>query len=84
MSKYLVKSTLTYRVDNEDEALALRETLREIECGELTDFGYKNKEVKSKGEVIDTYTMCSATITFNTEKEPENVIYVSFEDGDRF
>lgn len=75
---YLLKSVNTYRVPTEDAALNLRETLAASDYGALTAFTYKIKEVKVKGEVVDTYVVCSATLVFNPEKEPELLVKASY------
>lgn len=72
---YLLNSTNVYRVPDETAALRLREELSNLEYGELTQFSYAIKEVKAKGEVVDTYCVVKAKITFTPEKEPELVIY---------
>lgn len=72
---YLLNSTNVYRVPNEQAALRLREELTNLPYGELTQFSYAIKEVKQKGEVVDTYYVVKAKITFTSEKEPETIIY---------
>lgn len=76
---YLLKVTNTYRVPTVEAALALREELSKTDCGELTSFSYTTKYVKAKGEIIDEYQVCKATIEFTPEKEPESVIRASYE-----
>lgn len=72
---YLLNTTEVYRVPSEEAALRLRETLTNLPYGELTAFSYTIKEVKQKGEVVDTYYLVKAKIVFTQEKEPEQVIY---------
>lgn len=72
MTKYVLNTTVTYRVATVDDALALRDELQETEYGELTKFSYTTKYVKSKGEIIEEYQIVKATIEFNDAKEPEN------------
>lgn len=72
---YLLNTTNTYRVSDESAALKLRDELSNLDYGELTQFSYSLKEVKAKGEVVDTYCVVKAKITFTPEKEPELVIY---------
>ena len=78
--EFLLKVINTYRVSTEHEALELREKIRKESNGELTAFSYTVKEVKQKGEVIDTYIVCKATIEFNKEKEAERHVQVTYED----
>ena len=74
---YLLKVINTYRVPDEAAALALREELDHNTCGELTAFSYTQKEIKVKGEVVEIYLVCKATLEFTKEKEPSgNVVAV--------
>lgn len=75
---YLLNCTNVYRVDSEQAALKLREELTNLSYGELTQFSYAIKEVKAKGEVVDTYVVVKAKITFTPEKEPETLIYAHY------
>lgn len=72
MTKYLLSTTLNYRVETVEDALALRDELQESEYGELTSFSYTTKYEKSKGEIIGEYQIVKAKIEFNSAKEPEN------------
>lgn len=78
---YLLKVTNVYRVPTEDAALALREELSNTDCGELTAFSYTIKQIKAKGEVIEEYLVCKATIEFTKEKEPESRVLANYEVG---
>ncbi len=77
---YLLKVTNTYRVPNETAALALREELDHDTRGELTAFSYTQKQVKAKGEIVDEYLLCKATIEFNKEKDPTVNITATYEE----
>lgn len=68
---YLLKVTNTYRVPTVADALALREELSHIDCGELMSFSYTTKYIKEKSEIVGEYQVCKATIEFTPEKEPE-------------
>lgn len=76
---YLLKTTNVYRVSTVEAALNLREELSKIDCGELTAFSYTTKYIKQKGEIIEEYQVCKATIEFTAEKEPESVIKANYE-----
>lgn len=80
MNNYLLKVQNTYRVETEAEALKLREELRNNSGGELTAFAYAVKYIKQKQEIIGEYYVCKATLTFNTEKEPERRVAATYED----
>ena len=68
---YLLKVTNTYRVPTVADALALREELSHIDCGELMSFSYTTKYIKEKSEIVGEYQVCKVTIEFTPEKEPE-------------
>lgn len=78
---YLLKVINTYRVPTEEAALKLREELAEGEVGRLVAFTHTLKEVKAKGEVIEEYWVCKATIEFTKEKEPDVQVAVSYEEA---
>lgn len=75
---YLINTVNTYRVATEQEALNLREELNNLPYGELNTFSYTIKEVKQKGEVIDSYYIVKAKLIFNTEKDPESTVKVEY------
>ena len=77
---YLLKVTNTYRVPHEEAALALREELDKNSCGELTAFSYTQKQIKIKGEIVETYLVCKATLEFTKEKDPDRNVTVIYEE----
>lgn len=72
MVKYLIKTTITYRVATVDEVEQLHEDLINNENFSLVGFGYKTKVIKQKGEIVEEYQLVTATVTINDEKEPED------------
>lgn len=72
MVKYLIKTTMTYRVATVDEVEQLHEDLINNENFSLVGFGYKTKVIKQKGEIVEEYQLVTATVTINDEKEPED------------
>ena len=70
MTKYLIKTTMTYRVATVDEVEQLHEDLINNENFSLVGFGYKTKVIKQKGEIVEEYQLVTATVTINDEKEP--------------
>lgn len=76
---YLTKTVLTYRCPTLDAALELRKSLSATEGAELSSFSYMNKNIKEKGEVVEEYVLCKATLSFNDEKFPGTNIMVDFE-----
>ena len=66
--KVLLKTTEVYRVDNEDEAVKMIEKTKDDALSEgytLTKSSYVIKTKKSKGEIIDSWAVCSLEKTFN-------------------
>jgi hypothetical protein len=74
---YTLKSTINYRVDSVAEALRLRKYLERTGPGELVSFTYTTKDIKVKGEVIDSYQLVKATFNIDNEKEPDGVLPVT-------
>ena len=77
---YLLKVTNTYRVPTEEAALTLREDLANGECGRLTAFTHTLKEIKVKGEIVEEYWVCKATIEFTKEKECDVKVAANYEE----
>ena len=80
MSKYLISSVDTYRVDTESEAKALIEEAKHDNNYILTKSSQELKEVKAKGEVIDQYYKVTLTRSFTSIKEPDRQVEISFEE----
>ncbi len=79
MSKYLVSTTETYRVDSENEATRAIEEAKKDNSYTLSKYTNEHKERKSKGEVIDEYWKLTLTKNFNDIKEPNSIITVDYE-----
>lgn len=79
MSKYLVSTTETYRVDSESEATRAIEEAKKENSYTLSKYTNEHKERKSKGEVIDEYWKLTLTKNFNDIKEPNSIITVDYE-----
>lgn len=77
---YTLKTTNTYRVATVEDALRLRKHLEKTCIGELTSFKYTTKYIKQKGEIIEEYQVVTATISVDSEKEPEGVMTVNMEE----
>ena len=75
--KYLINVVETYRVDTEAEADQLIEEAKAV--GNLSKYSCVYKEKKQKGEVIEDWYRVTLTKTFNDEKEPDNVVHISYE-----
>lgn len=79
MSKYLVSTTETYRVDTENEATRAIEEAKQDSSYVLGKYTSEHKERKSKGEVIDEYWKLTLTKLFNDIKEADTPVTVSYE-----
>ena len=79
MSKYLVSTTETYRVDTEIEATKAIEEAKQDGSYVLGKYTSEHKERKSKGEVIDEYWKLTLTKLFNDIKEPDSIVNVNYE-----
>ena len=72
MANYVLNSKITYRVGTIEEVEALHEELLNDNRFQLTEFSYKTKEIKVKGEVVEEYQLVKAKKVFNNEKEPDS------------
>ena len=79
MSKYLISTVETYRVDNESEAAALIEEAKNSSKYTLSKYSSVYKERKQKGEVIDAWHRLSLTKVFDDEKEPIRSVSVEYD-----
>jgi len=79
MSKYLVSTTETYRVDTESEATRAIEEAKQDSSYILGKYISEHKERKSKGEVIDEYWKLTLTKLFNDIKNPDSIVNVNYE-----
>lgn len=78
MLHFVIKNTAEYRIDTIDEVVKFRDELQAqaTEDGySLSAFGYSQKLVKEKGEVIDSYFIVKATLSINDPKEPTIPIF---------
>ena len=66
--KMLMKTTDVFRVDDEEEAVKLIEEYKGNQLTEgysLTKSGYVLKNKKSKGQIVDSWAICTLERTFN-------------------
>lgn len=77
--KYLLATTEVYRVETVEEVEALHEELKKDTMFSLLSFGYKTKEIKEKGEVVETYQLITVKKCFNEEKFPTDEININYE-----
>jgi len=83
MSKFLISTCETYRVDTEKEVKDFIEENKKDKRFTLTKYVSEYKERKSKGEVVDTFYKLTLTKVFNDIKEPDRTVEVNYhvEDG---
>lgn len=77
--KFLLNSVDTYRVETVEEVERLHEALKNDTNFTLISFSYKTKEIKVKGEVVETYQVVSAKKMFTEEKNPEVQVEIVYE-----
>lgn len=73
MIKYLLKTTEEYRLANVEDVKEFHKELREDaenQGYELSSYGYSHKDVKVKGEVVDSYEIVKAVKIFSDQKDP--------------
>lgn len=78
MSKYLISTCETYRVNSENEAAKLIEAAKNDNKFLLAKYTSDYKEVKSKGEVIDSFYKITLTKSFTDLKEPDCSVDVDY------
>ena len=79
MSKYLISTVETYRIDTEAEATKAIEEAKSDKSYILGKYTSEHKERKAKGEVIDEYWKLSLTKNFNDIKEPDSTVIINYE-----
>ena len=79
--KFLLSVKETYRFDTDSEATAFIEQEKESELWVVKSTNVQFKEVKQKGEVVDSYYKVTIEKVFNNEKEPEvNSVKLKYEE----
>lgn len=79
MSKYLVSTVETYRVDTEAEATKAIEEAKNDDAYVLGKYTSEHKTRKLKGEVVDEYWKLSLTKLFNDIKEADTIVNIEYE-----
>ena len=67
MAQLLMKTTDVFRVDTEEEAMTMIEEAKEKQASggfSVSKSGYVLKTKKSKGEIIDSWYICTIERTF--------------------
>lgn len=81
MSKYLISTCETYRMDSEAEVLKEIEAAKNDRQFILHKYTSERKDVKSKGEIIDSYYKVTFTKVFDDIKNPEGETVVEYKNG---
>ncbi len=79
--RYLVKSVNTWVIPSVEEVEKFHEELLQDNNYQLTSFGYKTKQIKAKGEIVEEYQVVTETRVFNEEKNPDTFVEVGYEVG---
>ena len=77
--RYLLSVTETYRVPTVEDAKQLHDEMLHDPNFELTAYSYKQKQIKTKGQVVEEYQVVTAKKMFNEEKDPVSSVTVSYE-----
>lgn len=75
---YVTQVVQSIRVPNVSEVEKLHTQLKNDRRFELKKFEYQHKEIKQKGEIVDSYELIKATLAFNNEKEPTSCVTIDF------
>ena len=78
MSKFLINTTETYRVDSEPEVEALIAEAKNSNQFVLSKYNCQYKETKQKGEVIDSWYRVTLVKEFNKAKEPMDFVDIIY------
>lgn len=76
---YLLKTVETFRVENEAEAKKLIEEAKADPKFTLTKYLSEKRCQKAKGEIVDEWIRTTLTKEFNLEKEPCNVVTITYD-----
>lgn len=79
--KYLIDTTETYRVETEAEVNSMINEAKTNPTFTLVRYKCEAKDVKVKGEVVDTYYKVSFTKRFNDIKDPEIDFEIIYEEN---
>ena len=78
MGKYLISTCETYRVNSESAAAKLIEEAKNNNKFLLAKYTSDYKEIKSKGEVIDSFYKITLVKQFTSLKEPDCTVSVEY------
>ena len=67
--KFLIQTTEIFRCDSEQEAETFLKDMKKDKNYEITSSTVAKKEVKQKGEVVDSYIKLTVKKVYNEEKD---------------
>jgi hypothetical protein len=76
---YLISTVETYRADTEAQAQTIISEAKAAKEYTLTKYSSEQKEVKAKGEIVDSYYKVVLTKAFTDIKEPVVQTTVTYE-----
>lgn len=79
MARYLITTCETFRVDSEAECEQIINDAKQDSTFELTKYNCEAKDVKVKGEVVDTFFKVTLTKNFTDMKEPAFQTEITYE-----
>lgn len=79
MSRYLISTTEIYRTDSEAEAQNLIAEAKADKNYTLTKYSTEQKDIKMKGEVVETYCKVQLVKVFTDIKEPDTIATVTYD-----
>ena len=68
--KFLIQTTEIFRCDSEQEAETFLKDMKKDKNYEINSSTVAKKEVKQKGEVVDSYIKLTVKKVYNEEKDP--------------
>lgn len=81
MQAFLIQSVEKYRLDSQEDVDTFLEELKESEYFNILKYSSERKEVKQKGEVVDSYYILTVTKSFNDLKDPQFIVNTSYSIG---
>ena len=75
---YLIKTTETYRCDNEKEANELIQKMKKSNLYTVSKNTSEIRTLKAKGEIVDEWRRVTITKEFTSEKEPNCYLMPSY------
>ena len=75
---YLIKTIETYRLPSEESADVFLKEMKENPVFEVIKHVTTKKDIKEKGEIVESYYKVEVTKVFNEEKYPNSEIDIEY------